>query len=95
MGQWVRFSKVEPQPENPMVTSGIQILQLDVVRHPTETPWREPTHLQRAVYKRLKKFEGNQIDTENELRDIGAIFRAGNIPTETSFTRTRINGVVK
>jgi hypothetical protein len=50
---------------------------------------------QRAVYKRLKKFEGNQIDTENELRDIGAIFRAGNIPTETSFTRTRINGVVK
>ena len=50
---------------------------------------------QRGVYKRLKKFEGNQIDTENELRDIGAIFRAGNIPTETTFTRTRINGVVK
>jgi hypothetical protein len=46
---------------------------------------------QRAVYKRLKKFEGNQADTENQLKAIGAIFRAGNIPTETGFKRTRIN----
>jgi hypothetical protein len=48
-----------------------------------------------AVYKRLKKFEENRIDTEKELRDIGAIFRAGNIPTETGFKRTKINGVEK
>ncbi|MGN6546118.1 MAG: Hint domain-containing protein, partial [Aureliella sp.] len=50
---------------------------------------------QRAVYKRLKKVEGDQARTEDELRAIGDIFRAGNVPTETSFRRTRINGEIK
>ncbi len=51
--------------------------------------------MHRAVYKRLKAREGDQVETEEALRDIGRIFRAGNVPTETSYRRTRINDVVK
>jgi hypothetical protein len=38
---------------------------------------------QRAVYKRLKAVEGDQAGTELVLRDIGQIFRDGDLPTET------------
>jgi hypothetical protein len=36
-----------------------------------------------AVYKRLKAREGNQARTEAILREIGQIFRDGDVPTAT------------
>jgi hypothetical protein len=38
---------------------------------------------QRAVYERLKAVEGNQARTEAILREIGQIFRDGDVPTAT------------